>query len=312
MSKRLTDRWLEPAGADALKRAKRGLGRGKFDPSTTPFGEGRPSWDWRYARIRSELLVRQEINDCSVRDIDFAEADFTNCVIEKSRFENVRFDWADLSGSVHRGNIYTDCSFVGTWFVQAGLGYDGNRFERCRFERSKFARAGCVRGEFDDCEFVSCDLKGMDFDASSFVRCRFAGKVEDVWFRGGYRHPDENKDYGKARPNRMERVSFREATLTWSTFSHRCDLSTVEIPQDGKHRRYDRWQARLRDLDSVRKSWDEQPKEAARILVASCVSPADAPQDWYILNLDDMVEQWGEGSTKLILSALDGTIGNAL
>jgi uncharacterized protein YjbI with pentapeptide repeats len=305
MSKRMTDRWLEPVAAEALKQAKKALGRGKFDATTSPFGEGHAPWDWRYARVRGELLVRQELNKCDVRDIDFEGADFTNSAIERCRFENVRFDQADLSGTVHRGNVFVDCTFVGTWFLDAGFGYDGNHFERCKFERAKFRKASCVRGEFDECEFISCDLKGMDFNASSFARCRFAGKLEDVWFRGGYAYPSEQKSFGKARPNRMDHVSFRDAILVWPAFSHGCDLSTVAPPAGNDHKCYDRWQKRLDRIEEIRNMWNTDERKVAEAFLMTYRSPPDAPQNWYILNVNDLISQWGRQNADLLIRTLE-------
>lgn len=297
---RLVERWRGNEGRIALRKIIRALCKGgEFDRSLTPFGEYGELLDLRGAPLRGLNLVRNEVNRCTLHDADLSGADFTNCAIEKCVFQNVQFDEADLCGTVHRGNRFLNCSFIKTYFIQAGIGFDGNHFERCRFERATFTRCGCVRGEFDDCEFISCNLKGMDFSASSFVRSRFAGRVEDVWFRGGYGFPGEAEEFGAPRPNRMDHVSFTDALLWDPTFSDNCDLSTVAPPLDGKHIVVSGFREGLMRVVNAKAKWQGPVREKAD-LFCEVFRTHSLTQDWYIFNIENERERYGPAADPVL------------
>ena len=68
----------------------------------------------------------------------------------------------------------------------------------------------------------------MDFQSSSFIRCRFAGVLGEVIFW------DRGFETGKPDPNPMEDVDFRDATLLWVEF-RRLNLDRVWLPDGPDH-----------------------------------------------------------------------------
>ena len=62
--------------------------------------------------------------------------------------------------------------------------------------------------------FEGTRLDGVDFQSSSFIRCRFAGELREVIFW------DRGFETGKPDANPMDEVDFRDATLPWVEFRH--------------------------------------------------------------------------------------------
>ncbi|MBS0261467.1 MAG: pentapeptide repeat-containing protein, partial [Planctomycetes bacterium] len=200
------------------------------------------------------------------------------------------------------GNRFDRCSFGHAIFRQAALGFGMSVFAGCVFQRGNFRGAIFKRPEFDQCQFLSCDFRGVDFDASSFVDCAFVGKLNGAWFRGGYGYPELSESYGRARQNNMLRVSWAAAKIWQVTFSDECDLSTVILPTDGKHFRYDRWPERVEAACAKFNDCDNADLGRAYNFVRS-FQPHAQSQAWYILNYDDIANLVGNEVAPLVLAA---------
>jgi hypothetical protein len=238
-----------------------------------------------------------------LRDYDFSGARFDSGWVENCVFENVRFDAADLSGLADHGNRFQQCVFDRTKFRVAVLGYKGTEYEGCRFSNADFSRTAFIRPEFNDCQFVNCKLRGVDFNASSFVDCTFEGLLQDVWFRGGYGFPGDPDEFGPARPNEMRNVSFANAELRDLHFSNHCDLSSVMLPLVGNYRRYSSWRTRLERVRELSKDWPSSDRAEAEAFVNSHMVHAQH-QDSYLLNDEDLQGEVGVELGNRVLAAL--------
>jgi fluoroquinolone resistance protein len=221
----LVSRWKKSAQASAalpgiIEALKSG---GHLGAESSPFGRVGDLCDVRGLQVPDGMRILSR----HVKDADFSWGFIRLAWIQNCVFENVRFDNATIDTADH-GNRFTGCSFVGTSF-QDGIGYRGSSYNNCRFEKVDFRRSVFTRADMNDCIFSDCKLKGVDFNASSFVNCMFEGKLEDVWFRGGFPLPVNVTDFGEPRPNRMQGVSFANASLWGITFSNGCDLSSVVV-----------------------------------------------------------------------------------
>lgn len=177
------------------------------------------------------------------------------------------------------GTVYTECTFTATDFRQAGFAYP----------------------RFDQCVFDDCDLEGVDFNASAFVNCSFVGRVESVFFRGGFWSEYDLKRYG-TQVNPMRNVDFSRAVLEDVAFANGCDLATVIPPTNGSHMLFDHWQARLSRLRSEARGWPEADREQA----ALCAQVyGDVGQEWYLVNKADLVHVHGEAAGLRIASNLE-------
>ena len=294
-----TTRWMAGDGLSAHLTILRAIQAKQFDRELSPFGEVEHCRDMRGFPAGS----LQEITGCGFHDVDFSKSDFTSVRIEACAFRNVRFDRANLSRFSDFGNHFDRCSFLQTAITGAIVGGQGTRFSDCIFDHCVFRGTSFVRPEFDRCNFTSCDLKGVDFNGSSFVETAFTGKLQDVWFRGGFAYPSETTNFGMPRKNTMLRVSLAGADLRWVTFSDDCDLSTVTLPTDGQHRLYDHWKSRIEDAIRTIEYWEEGERKSAMNYLRTLQVHAET-QDWYILNSQEVVEELGEDVGGKVLHSL--------
>jgi fluoroquinolone resistance protein len=233
--------------------------------------------------------------------VRWTKVDWTSHNILHCRFRDCTFERVNGEGLGDYGNQYINCRFDRCQFRRAGLGYEGTRFVGCHFQNVNFQRTSFIRPEFDDCSFVDCRLSHIDFHGSSFERCRFAGRLNEVWFRGGLRHESDAETFGPARPNRMLNVDFSEAILQFCTFSNQCDLSTVVPPRDPAHIVLDRWPERVERLRHDVAKWspaDQVVGERAYQVLYS------GQQPWMLINKHDFESYWGDHVADLVWQSL--------
>ncbi|UUC44160.1 pentapeptide repeat-containing protein [Flavobacterium cerinum] len=245
-----------------------------------------------YLDYRGIHIGGQTIKKNKLKNIDFSESYFAGAWIEKSEFINCIFDKTDFTNFSDHGNIFKGVLFERCKFTKAAMGYNGSKFENCIFRNCDFTRSVHARAEYNNCEFINCKLKGIDFSGSSFEDCVFEGKVEDVWFRGGFPSQLEIEDFGRPRPNKMKNVSFEHAELIDLTISDNCDLSTVKVPNDCNYLRLDNWKARLERLDSCLASLTDDDKKGLQLFI-DVNERFTHNQDWMILNREELEKRYG-------------------
>lgn len=255
------------------------------------------------ADLRGLPAERCKIMGGALRHADFSGASLTNSWIQGTTFDDVLFDRSDLRAATDHGNTFSDCYFGAARLEKTALGDEGSRFVRCTFDRARFRRAVAIRPEFDSCRFLSCDLKGVDFNGGSFADCVFQGRLEDVWFRGGFQLPADYQRWGQPRKNRMANVDFSEATLWHVDFSNACDLSSVKLPNDGQHYLFNDWHSRLSALSKAVLLWPEDQLREANVFLRVHLR-LSASQPHQILNRECMVAEFGEVVTDRLISTL--------
>lgn len=104
----------------------------------------------------------------------------------------------------------------------------GDVYQRVGFSRANLRSIACHTATFVDCDFSNAQLVKIDFQSSSFIRCRFAGLLREVMFY------DHGFKTGKRDPNPMEDVDFSDAELQWVEFRP-LDLDRVRFPQSSHH-----------------------------------------------------------------------------
>lgn len=290
----LIARWTDEPLRRVVAAARRGV-----SAETSPFGLHDGRGDLRGLDVRT--LLGDRIKRVRFEHVDLSDAVMGPGLLQQCEFDDVIFDKADFRSNSDHGNRFTRCFFRKTDFRVAGIGYYGSRYERCVFERADFRRAVFGWGEFDGCRFEHCKLNGADFSASSFSECTFIGVLDDVWFRGGFASKSERRKH-KARPNRMEHVDFRDAVLHWLTLSDGVDLSTIVPPADGRHVVIDALHERLERFREFATKAPERLHPAAEHFLT--VYSSRPEQDWLILNVDDMVGEYGRVGADFILEGL--------
>ena len=301
----LKKRWNTDPGCAFVKHLE-GLGRSGhgYEIRESPFGvvpeTGR--LDLRgFAFPEATFLT-------DMRRLTFRFTDFTGGVlkrthIEGSTFSDVLFDSCSLRNIAEIGNTFEKCTFRSVSLRGAVLGYRGSRFTQCHFDQADFIQAGFIRPEFDDCDFVNCTFSGIDFKAASFERCEFRGEVRGVWFRGGFPSRSLEEQWGIPRPNKMTGVSFQKAKLFELTFSDGCDLSTVVPPDDGRHALFDRWPEHVETVFEQSRAWQEPCRRQGEVFYIAFETHAKN-QDWYLIGVDDVMNQFGKECGMKIWEAL--------
>jgi hypothetical protein len=135
------------------------------------------------------------MRDCVLDDCRFLASACIDWRLWRTTVSNALFEKADLRGSSlgawseGRGNTYSNVSFAG----------------------ANLTGLGTSAAIYTDCDFSGANLKRVNFWQSSLIRCRFAGKLEDVIFDGRYlgeEKPDKNPmldvDFSDARFNGCE------------------------------------------------------------------------------------------------------------
>lgn len=227
-------RWEFDEGNDFLNQIINKKRTKKLIVNSSPFGKVNET---HYDLENIIFPENIDIKKIQFENVSFKKSRVNHTWIEKCVFENVIFDNFIFINSSDHGNEYINCSFKKTKFKGTNFGYDGTKFVDCVFKGSKFSKSSFIRAELYNCEFIECDLKGIDFNASFFKDCSFTGDLIDVWFHGNYTAKFYEQEFGKPKKkNKMENVSFENANLIDVYFTDDCDLSTVKIPKDGVYK----------------------------------------------------------------------------
>lgn len=113
-----------------------------------------------------------------------------------------------LANITVQGSVFEDCRFVqhqqqssdGAW-SQGTFGRRPSTFRRCVFEGVRFrALAGFHTGDavFEDCTFQRCTFKTHLAHGTSYLRCRFEGRIDSAAFYGTV--PDDHHRAGEHNP----------------------------------------------------------------------------------------------------------------
>ena len=118
----------------------------------------------RGARLQHVDLSGAELSglrlfDCSLVDLRLDRVRLTDFRVGRTLFERINFEGADLSEAV-----------LGPW-----LDGKGNSYRHVNFSGADLRGIVCPAATFIDTVFEGTRLDGVDFQSSSFTRCRFAG-----------------------------------------------------------------------------------------------------------------------------------------
>lgn len=298
LDKKFENRWIgsltaKTALKDIMQLFKHG---GNIKNENSPFN----ILNNKLLDFRGLQLNNIKISNANIINSDLSYSNFKFTRIEHSTFNNVIFERVEFCEFSDYGNQFINCHFGKCKFKGSVIGYEGTKFINCSFVNSNFEKTLFIRGEFLNCIFNACRLNRLDFNASSFENCIFYGKLDNVWFRGGYPFHSDIKEFGLAKKNQMKNVSFEKADLIDVTFSNECDLSSIIVPNNGKYFVFNNWDQRLLKLKNSVTNWPEKQKKEAEIFANSYLVHSKT-QDWYIINTDDVVRYCGEDlATKII------------
>lgn len=174
------------------------------------------------AKFERVKLVNLDFSGGRLESLRFFNTTIANCRFDEARCKDWRLWAVDV----------TDTSFVGADLSKAVLGawHDGRGdiYQRVNFSGADMRSIVCPAATFVDCDFGDAHLANVDFQSSSFIRCRFAGLLREVMFY------DQGFKTGKPDPNPMEDVDFSEAELRMVEF-RRLNLDRVRLPTSSDH-----------------------------------------------------------------------------
>jgi hypothetical protein len=192
------------------------------------------------------------------------------------------------------GGRYFGQQFVGTDLRTAVLGvwYEGHGgiYRKVNFSRANLRHTVWAAGTFVDCEFGEAQLAKVDFQSSSFIRCRFAGLLREVMFY------DHGFRTGKPDPNPMEDVDFSDAELRMVEF-RRLNLDRVTLPESSDHLIVHRYRC---VLERAMRELDERSERLGlQAVLEHMLKWAGPHQEVGIFNRRDLVEMFEEAGAEL-------------
>ena len=153
------------------------------------------------------------------------------------------------------------------------------------FSRSDMRGLISTTATYVDCNFSHARLDKIDFQSSSFIRCRFAGEVREVLFY------DNAFDPRKKEANPMEDVDFSQAQLRWVAF-RRLNLDRVRLPESRDHLILKNYPCVLRKaLAAVKDDESLHGRGLSRVL-ANYLKWAGPNQQVGVLNRLNFLEVW--------------------
>lgn len=225
--------WRRLAAKESLGDLKLGEYEGRLDLRGLSAPEVRrqelpPFRNWALNRLSGYL----EFNNVELEGVDFSGSKLEHIRFFNSRIVNCRFDDADCRSWRVKGTDVKHVSFVRSNLRDAVLGawYEGrgSRYEFVNFSRADMRGLLSSTAAYLDCDFSYARLDKIDFQSSSFIRCRFSGELREVIFYS------KTFDTKKPEPNPMEDVDFSDAKLRWVEF-RRLNLDRVRFPEDHDH-----------------------------------------------------------------------------
>jgi uncharacterized protein YjbI with pentapeptide repeats len=182
--------------------------------------------------IPAEQVDLPEVAGVALDGLDFTGADFGELCFYDADLRDCLFDKAIFRDLKLWRTHVRNCSFRAAKLAHAGLGPldDGvaNEYASVDFGAADLRRISCRHGTFVDVDFSDAKLLDIDFDASTFTRCTFAGRLARIIF---WEQPPNSE-----RPvrNDMEDVDFSQAELHWVEFRG-LRLDRVTLPSGNGH-----------------------------------------------------------------------------
>ena len=227
-----------------------------------------------------------KIREASVENLDLSFADLRWVNWYNCKFRNALFEGAELAE-----DRFHSCHFEQTSFERADLReavVDGD--EPCKFRNVSFLRTDLRYiylfrfPRFEDCDFSWAKWTETDFQGSQFVRCKFAGKLGILSFRGwNSRATDSDKEFLTKRGlnlhrfrNPMDGVDFSQADLGKVEFLDDVDITKCVFPNDRKHIViFDGQVVHNRAKREIEVAWSGSEREEGLDLLDELMGPGD-------------------------------------
>lgn len=234
-----------------------------------------------------------------LENLDLSQSQLEGCRFIRSAISNCRFDQARCQDWRLWAVEVTNSSFVGADLRKAVLGawYEGrgDTYRRVTFSGANLRSIVCPAATFIDCDFGTAQLAKVDFQSSSFVRCRFAGLLREVIFY------DHGFKTGKPEANPMEDVDFSDAELRMVEF-RRLNLDRVTFPRSDDHLIVRNYRCVLER--AVRELQEDARWKGLRAVIEHRLKWAGPRQEVGEFNRRDLLEAGGEAEAEFAADLL--------
>ena len=191
-----------------------------------------PEWIDKRKEIQNALVNpadQKKYVKSDLRGLKISRDDMSSPWIKGKVFEEIDFSYVDFSHCRIERCIFRNC-WIGLW---------GSLYRNITFDQIKLSSIIMYYPDFENCQFINCNLKRTEFNGAILNHVEFVGLLSDAWFKGRYIMSDITlPEYFDAR--RMYQlnpmvVDFSKAEITYCMFTDECDLTKVVLPKDGKH-----------------------------------------------------------------------------
>jgi|SRR5579864_127652 len=309
------DRWRSDDGARLAKelfqrlaanRSLHDLGLGEYDgrldlrgiPAPEVRKEELPPFrTWSLQKLSCQLIFRNVHFD----GIDFSQSQlkhlgFFNSTINECRFEDADCEHWGLFGTDLKNSTFVHANLrdavLGPWYEGRG-----NKYQHINFSKANMLGLVSTTATYIDCDFSDAKLEKIDFQSSSFIRCRFVGELREVIFW------DHGFKKGKPDPNPMEDVDFSQAKLRWVEF-RRLNLDRVRFPEDDDHLIIKNYRCVLRRVLDALKDNESNHARRLRAILELDLKWMGPEQQIGVLCRLDFRERWGETGEEFAMELL--------
>jgi uncharacterized protein YjbI with pentapeptide repeats len=191
---------------------------------------------------------------------------------------------------------FRDCDFsdMSIADMSFGVGRSPTRYQGCKFDKSIYRTISGTFARFTDCSFLDVNLEDVQFRVTSFVRCKFSGRIVNVAFWGSV-PPTLSRYYGQQRNDFVDN-DFSQSAFCGSAFKGGIDLARQRLPSGPDF-------VVLRADDQARNTlaeesakWSASDRSFAEMILSILEGEASLGQDRVFLRGDDVIHSSHEYS----------------
>lgn len=232
-------------------------------------------------------IVRYEnesLHNMTITNSNIGAPIFFGCTLRE-----ITFDTCDLSNARLFAHCMMDtCTFIRCDLRAVGIGQEEAVFVNCEFTSCDMRGMTMENATFVNCTFTKCKLQDRVLQASRIVNCTFAGKLVDITFEG-------NGKQGL-------QANFANCMLDGVVFQG-CDLSLAVPPKLKNHIYVDDLSLRVKKA-LIRIQQNEDPSsDDGKILLRYVKKLYNNPQ--YIFNTSYMRKVYGDAFAEKFVQYLE-------
>jgi len=237
--------------------------------------------------LRGMELRRLDLSDAALDGVRVFDSTVEDCVFNDASCRDWRLWGTSIIRSSFRGADLRDSALGGV------EGTKRNVYQHVDFSGADLRRTVYKAAAFEDCNFSEAKIKKVDFQSTTFVRCVFAGELNEVLF---YRRGFDCEAFPE---NEMRDIDFRNARLRYVEF-RKLDLDKVLFPEGEDHIIIDDYPRTLDRIVTFLRARGEMPARKLAAYLAVLRKWAGNHQQRGVLNRSDMRDIAGEEAESLL------------